>query len=94
MDFSLSAVFSGANQPMSLNNIPIPSLKEGEILVKNEYVTLCKSDLHTFCGKRMEKTPTILGHEVVGIIEAFGEGISFSDVRNMELNLAFIIIPI
>ena len=87
MDFSLSAVFSGANQPMSLNNIPIPSLKEGEILVKNEYVTLCKSDLHTFCGKRMEKTPTILGHEVVGIIEAFGEGISFSDVRNMELKV-------
>lgn len=87
MDFSLTAVFSAANHPMSLNNIPIPSLKEGEILVKNEYVTLCKSDLHTFCGKRMEKTPTILGHEVVGIIVAFGEGNPFLDVRNMELKV-------
>ena len=87
MDFSLTAVFSGANQPMSLNNISIPSLKKGEILVKNEYVTLCKSDLHTFCGKRKEKTPTILGHEVVGIIVAFGDGIPFSDVRNVELKV-------
>jgi putative phosphonate catabolism associated alcohol dehydrogenase len=87
MDFSLTAVFNNANQPMSLNNISIPFLKKGEILVKNEYVTLCKSDLHTFCGKRKEKTPTILGHEVVGIIVAFGDGIPFSDVRNVDLKL-------
>lgn len=87
MDFSLTAVFSTANQPMSLNNISIPSLKKGEILVKNEFATLCKSDIHTFCGKRKEKTPTILGHEVVGIIEAFGDGILNSDVRNRELKI-------
>ena len=72
MDVSLTAVFSSADFPMYLNNIPIPSLKIGEILVKNEFVALCKSDIHTFCGIRKEKTPTILGHEVVGIIESFG----------------------
>ena len=87
MDVSLTAVFSSADFPMYLNNIPIPSLKIGEILVKNEFVALCKSDIHTFCGIRKEKTPTILGHEVVGIIESFGEGIPFSDVRNKELKI-------
>jgi putative phosphonate catabolism associated alcohol dehydrogenase len=87
MDISLTAIFNSAESSILLKSIPIPSLKKGEILVKNEFVTLCKSDIHTFCGKRNEKTPTILGHEVVGIIEAFGEGIPFSDVRNEELKV-------
>ena len=72
MQTSTSVVFYGFDQPLKLIDIPIPALRSGEILVRNEYATLCRSDLHTFCGNRTEKIPTILGHEVVGRIADFG----------------------
>lgn len=71
MQSSKIAVFSGSGQPFSLQETNIPALRPGELLVRNEYVTLCRSDLNTFVGKRQEKTPTILGHEIVGRIAAF-----------------------
>lgn len=52
----------------------IPPLQKGEVLIENLYTTLCGSDLHTFRGLRQEKTPTVLGHEIVGRVIAFGEG--------------------
>jgi putative phosphonate catabolism associated alcohol dehydrogenase len=85
MNHSLTAVFDEANSPLNLKIIKVPDLKKGEILIKNKFVSLCRSDIHTFIGKRMEKTPTILGHEVVGVIEAFGEGTPIFDIRNQEL---------
>jgi putative phosphonate catabolism associated alcohol dehydrogenase len=85
MKDSLTAVFHSANNPILLENLSIPELKQGEIRIRNEFVSLCKSDIHTFVGKRIEKTPTILGHEVVGIIEEFGPGETIYDVRNQKL---------
>lgn len=70
---SVAAIFSAPHQPLELKSIALPLLKEGEILVKNEYVTLCRSDLKTFNGERTEKTPCILGHEIVGRIHQLGD---------------------
>ena len=78
-------IFNEANQHMVTEMVTIPKLNEGEILVKNEYVTLCKSDINTFCGKRKEKTPTILGHEIVGRIHSLGGVHTFTDSRGCEL---------
>jgi putative phosphonate catabolism associated alcohol dehydrogenase len=50
------------------HTLEIPALKQGEILVKILFTTICRSDLNTFLGKRKEKNPTILGHEAVGIV--------------------------
>ena len=41
--------------------------------------TLCGSDLHTYQGHRSTPTPTILGHEILGRIEALGPGNSVQD---------------
>jgi putative phosphonate catabolism associated alcohol dehydrogenase len=60
------AVFHGFGQPLELVECPIPDLKEGETLVKINCCALCRSDLHTYEGRRTEATPTILGHEAVG----------------------------
>ncbi|MDX2304439.1 MAG: zinc-binding dehydrogenase [Microscillaceae bacterium] len=81
------AVFYSSQQAVILEEVAIPVLKPGEILVKNEYTTLCRSDLNTYCGKRSEKTPTILGHEIVGRIVAFGEEAIRFDLRNKSLEL-------
>lgn len=69
---SRSAIFYQPGAVLTLEEVPIPELKSGEIRVRVEYTTLCRSDLNTFTGKRREKSPTILGHEIVGRIEKFG----------------------
>lgn len=66
------AIFTDSDSPIQIREIEIPEPGSGQILVKIEYTTLSRSDLNTFCGKRIEKTPTILGHESVGHIVKFG----------------------
>lgn len=66
MDSGNIVVFTASGQEMKLLNKKLPELRPGEILVQNHYTTICGSDLHTFCGLRKEKTPTVLGHEIVG----------------------------
>lgn len=66
------AVFDSANQPLQLRNIGIPTLGPDEVLVRIDACTVCGSDLHTISGARQEKTPTILGHEIVGTIAEIG----------------------
>lgn len=80
-------VFHGKDSPLTLESAPLPGLRPGEILVRNEYVTLCRSDLNTFVGKRTEKTPTILGHEVVGRIVDKGPNSPARDLRGAELRV-------
>ncbi len=65
-------IFERAGQPLRLETCEIPPLKAGEVLVKNEYATLCRSDISTYLGRRIEKSPTILGHEIVGRVAALG----------------------
>ena len=52
-----------------------------EILVRVVGCTLCGSDVHTFLGRRTTPLPTILGHEILGRIEAFGPTAPRSDLR-------------
>lgn len=63
---STVALFSAAGQPFDLRVAPIPSLKNGELLVKIESCTVCGSDLHTYAGHRQSPIPAILGHEILG----------------------------
>src|SRR5690606_9892932 len=78
-------VFHSANTPLTKIEAPLPNLQEGEILVNIRYTTLCGSDLHTYCGLRQEPCPTILGHEIVGIIEEISPGHSGLDAAGSKL---------
>ena len=72
-------VFRKAGTPLQMEECDIPALKEGEVLVRNEYATLCRSDISTYLGKRIEKSPTILGHEIVGRVAAIAPGVTDAD---------------
>lgn len=85
MTNSKVAIFHSKDEPFTLEEVPVPELSEGQILVRNEYTTLCRSDLNTYSGKRFEKTPTILGHEIVGRIVAMGPGARETDCRGEPL---------
>ena len=56
-----------------------------EILVKITHTAICRSDLHTHCGHRSVPTPTVLGHEIMGRVVAFGPSASRMDLRGEPL---------
>jgi len=79
--------FLNPTEKFSIQSEPLPELKEGEILVRNLAVSICKSDLHTYAGKRVEKSPVLLGHEVVGRVESFGSTGAAVDVAGKILQI-------
>jgi alcohol dehydrogenase len=76
---SRAAIFHGPGLPLELISIDLPPLDANEILVRVLGCTLCRSDLHSFSGRRAVETPIILGHEVIGRIEAIGPATSSID---------------
>jgi putative phosphonate catabolism associated alcohol dehydrogenase len=70
---SNAGVFLGAGQPLDLRTFPLPSPDSGEAIVRIECCTLCGSDLHTITGKRTENCPSILGHEILGVVDTVGD---------------------
>jgi putative phosphonate catabolism associated alcohol dehydrogenase len=70
---SRAAIFLGAGKPFVFRDLPTPRPGPGEALVRIECCTICASDLHTISGARIEPTPTILGHEALGIVAELGD---------------------
>lgn len=85
MSHSQAAIFSGTAGQIELREISLPQLGDGEILVRILGCTLCGSDLHTFEGRRQAPVPTVLGHEIVGQIEAIGGHAAIHDMAGNRL---------
>lgn len=66
-----AAIFAGVGE-LKLVEVPIPSLRRGDCLVKVTGCTICGSDIHSFLGHRHVAVPSILGHEIVGVVEECG----------------------
>ena len=77
---SRAVLFNGPETELQITEVKPPLLQAGEILVRVLACTLCRSDLHTHAGRRHGPTPAILGHEIVGWIEAFGPGTPPTDL--------------
>lgn len=82
-----AAVFYGTGQPFQFINKPVPVIEPGEILVKNLYTTICGSDVHTWCGRRMEPPQVVLGHEITGDILFIDPAHSAKDLRGQTLEV-------
>lgn len=87
MIISRTAIFVRSGLPMEIVDVPIAPLRSHEILVRVEMATLCRSDLATYLGKRIESSPTILGHEVAGRIAEFGSEAPRVDLRGESLQV-------
>ena len=85
MTTGILMVFEGPGLPLRTQTRSLPALQPGEVLVKNVYTTLCGSDLHTVSGLRQEKTPTVLGHEIVGKIVSLHNAHSQTDYQGNPL---------
>jgi alcohol dehydrogenase len=68
---SYAMIFDGPGRPFRRVEVEVPAPAAGEVLVRVRACTLCGSDLHTVAGRRDVLCPTVLGHEILGQIEAF-----------------------
>jgi alcohol dehydrogenase len=80
-------VFHGAGRPLEFREFPLPEPEHSEILVEVVACTLCGSDLHSLHGRRTVLVPTILGHEVLGRIAAFGPTAARHDAAGEPLTI-------
>lgn len=65
--------FIGVNQPLQMQEIPVPEIGERDVLVKVKAAGVCHSDAHYRAGiSPVRPVPLTLGHEVAGIVEKVG----------------------
>lgn len=58
-------------------DVPIPEVKEGQVLIRIMNIGICGSDIHVYHGKHpFTKYPVTQGHEVSGEIVETGEGVT------------------
>ncbi|MBI5490926.1 MAG: alcohol dehydrogenase catalytic domain-containing protein [Deltaproteobacteria bacterium] len=62
------------NRDVRLAELPVPAIGPGEALLRLESSGICGSDVVEWY--RVRKAPLVLGHEVAGVIEAVGEGVT------------------
>jgi putative phosphonate catabolism associated alcohol dehydrogenase len=81
-----AAVYEAPNTPFILKEFPLRPVKRGEVLVRVRMSTICRSDIHSYEGRRPNPCPGILGHEIIGIVEEIGEGVD-RDMRGEALKI-------
>ena len=71
-----AAVLREFGDKVSVEEIELAAPKEKEVLVKAVYTGFCHSDLHFIEGNVNFPLPMVLGHEVSGVVEAVGPGVT------------------
>jgi L-iditol 2-dehydrogenase len=61
---------------VELVEMPVPAIGTGELLLEMRACGLCGSDLAKIFGGNQTERPVPLGHEVVGVVKAVGEGVT------------------
>ena len=62
---------------LDTNDVEIPQVGPGDVLVRAKVCGLCRTDLHIIEGDLPKrKLPVIPGHQVIGVVEQVGQGVS------------------
>jgi alcohol dehydrogenase len=70
-----AAVFVEKNR-IALEEVPIPQIGFGEVLLKISTTTICGTDIHILKGEYPVSKGRIVGHEPVGTIHEIGPGVT------------------
>lgn len=67
-----AAVLTQTKQ-IEIQELPIPAVSPGDVLIRTAATGICGSDLHVFRGTHpFRKPPVVLGHEIAGVVERVG----------------------
>ncbi len=73
----MKAIYYPAWDELELRDVPEPSPKPGEVVLRVAAVGICGSELHGFLTHAARRTPpTILGHEFCGQVADIGSGVT------------------
>ena len=60
---------------LRVEEVDIPEISKGELLIRNHVALTCGTDLKMYLrGHRLANPPLIIGHEFAGTVERVGEG--------------------
>jgi threonine dehydrogenase-like Zn-dependent dehydrogenase len=69
-----AVVFKGKDQ-VALEEVPKPTPRAGEAVIRITTTTICGTDVHIVRGEYPVRAGLVLGHEPVGVIEELGAGL-------------------
>lgn len=75
-DTARGAVLHAFNEPLTLEEVPVPDPGPGALVARVEFGGICGTDVHLHHGNLPIPTPVILGHEAVGRVWKLGEGVT------------------
>jgi len=70
------------NEPLRTEELPIPVPGPKEILVRISVCGICHTELDEIEGRLPPRLPIVLGHQIVGRVEALGSGASQFSLRD------------
>jgi alcohol dehydrogenase, propanol-preferring len=72
----------GRRSPLSLEEVSLPEPAAGEVRIQVNVCAVCHTELDQIEGRVATPLPRILGHQVVGQVDALGEGTNASLLGN------------
>ncbi len=64
-------------RPLELTELDLPQPGPGQVRIRVRACGVCRTDLHTVEGDlELERLPLVPGHQVVGVVEALGDGVT------------------
>lgn len=75
-DCMMKAGVVHGKEDIRYEEIPVPEVKPGKVLIKVKYTGICGSDLPRVNGNGCHFYPNVLGHEFSGTVERVGEGVT------------------
>ncbi|KAL4777011.1 chaperonin 10-like protein [Aspergillus nidulans var. acristatus] len=64
----------------TIAEIPVPTLRENDVLIKVKACGVCGTDLHIHEGEFIAQFPLVPGHETVGVVAAVGPKVKGFDI--------------
>jgi len=81
MSMVKAAVFEKPNEPLAIREFPKPHVDDNAVLAKILAAGICGTDIHVWSGKvPWVKTPIVLGHESVGVVDELGKNVTHDSV--------------
>ncbi|MCA9880656.1 MAG: zinc-binding dehydrogenase [Thermomicrobiales bacterium] len=74
--FARGVVLNAFNEPLTLENAPIPQPEPGALVARIDLAGICGTDVHLHHGNLPIPTPVILGHEAVGHVASLGPDVT------------------